>query len=255
MLNVDNILRKREMEQENIQVDVTKRFGGFPVLEDIRFTVRHNEFLCIAGPSGCGKTTLLQTIAGITPVSSGQVLLNGEPIDLQKHNIAYVFQEPSCLPWKTVEEDVRVGFEFRNNGTNFDERVREVLKTVGLTGFEGYFPNQLSGGMKQRVAIARAFAAQPDLLLMDEPFGHLDAQTRYFMQIAVRKIWEAMKATVVFVTNDVEEAVYLGDRVLVLSSLPARIKVEVPIDIPQPRDLTGKEFLQIRKTITDYIDA
>jgi len=255
MLNVDNILRKREMEQENIQVDVTKRFGGFPVLEDIRFTVRHNEFLCIAGPSGCGKTTLLQTIAGITPVSSGQVLLNGEPIDLQKHNIAYVFQEPSCLPWKTVEEDVRVGFEFRSNGTNFDERVRDVLKTVGLTGFEGYFPNQLSGGMKQRVAIARAFAAQPDLLLMDEPFGHLDAQTRYFMQIAVRKIWEAMKATVVFVTNDVEEAVYLGDRVLVLSSLPARIKVEVPIDIPQPRDLTGKEFLQIRKTITDYIDA
>ncbi len=243
------------MEQENILVNVTKRFAGFPVLEDIRFTVRHNEFFCIAGPSGCGKTTLLQTIAGITPVSSGQVLLNREPIDLQKHNIAYVFQEPSCLPWKTVEEDVRVGFEFRRNGTNFEGRVKDVLKTVGLTGFENYYPNQLSGGMKQRVAIARAFAAQPDLLLMDEPFGHLDAQTRYFMQIAVRKIWEAMKATVVFVTNDVEEAVYLGDRVLVLSSLPARIKVEVPIDLPQPRDLTGKEFLQIRKTITDYIDT
>lgn len=243
------------MEQENIQVHVTKRFGGFPVLEDILFNVKHNEFLCIAGPSGCGKTTLLRTIAGITPISRGQVLLNGEAINLQKHNIAYVFQEPSCLPWRTVESDVRIGFEFRSNGANYDERVEQVLKTVGLSGFENYYPNQLSGGMKQRVAIARAFAAQPDLLLMDEPFGHLDAQTRYFMQIAVRNIWEAMKATVVFVTNDVEEAVYLGDRVLVLSSLPARIKAEIPIDLPQPRDLTDKEFLQIRKTITDYIEA
>lgn len=243
------------MEQGNITVDVTKRFGGFPVLEDVRFDVRHNEFLCIAGPSGCGKTTLLQSIAGITPISHGKVLLNGEAIDLHKHNIAYVFQEPSCLPWRTVEDDVRIGFEFRSNGENFDDRVTEVLKTVGLSGFENYYPNQLSGGMKQRVAIARAFAAQPDLLLMDEPFGHLDAQTRYFMQIAVRKIWEAMKATVVFVTNDVEEAVYLGDRVFVLSALPARIKAEIPIDLPQPRDMTDKTFLQIRKTITDYIDA
>jgi len=243
------------MEDKGIAVEVNKYYGDFHVLDHIKFDVRENEFLCIVGPSGCGKTTLLQTIVGLTPLTEGKVLIKNEPLDLSKHNIAFVLQEPSCLPWRTVEEDVGLGLEFRGYAGDKSERVREVLETVGLSGFEKYYPNQLSGGMKQRVAIARAFTIQPDLLLMDEPFGHLDAQTRYYMQIAVRAIWEKMKATVIFITNDVEEAVYLGERILMLSRIPAKIKAEIPIHLPHPREQTSKEFLQLRKDITSYIEV
>lgn len=243
------------MVDTNIIAQVNKFYGKFHVIDNIQFSVKENEFLCIVGPTGCGKTTLLRTVVGLTPPTEGRVLIKKEPIDLSKHRIAFVFQEPSCLPWRTVEEDIRLGLQFRTYTENKAERIKRVLEIVGLSGYEKYYPNQLSGGMKQRVAIARAFAAHPDLLLMDEPFGHLDAQTRYYMQIAVRDIWERMKATVIFVTNDVEEAVYLGERVLVLSRLPARIKAEVPVDLPRPRDNTSTEFLQLRKTITSYIEV
>lgn len=243
------------MSRKDIVVELSKYYNRFHVLNNIKFNVRENEFLCIVGPSGCGKTTLLQTIVGLTPLTEGRVVIGNEPIDLFRHHIAFVFQEPSCLPWRTVAEDVAIGLEFRGYDGDKEERIREVLKTVGLNGFEKYYPNQLSGGMKQRVAIARAFTTHPDLLLMDEPFGHLDAQTRYYMQIATRKIWEQMKATVIFVTNDVEEAIYLGERILMLSPVPATIKAEIPISLPHPRDQTSPEFLELRKHITSFIEV
>jgi ABC-type nitrate/sulfonate/bicarbonate transport system ATPase subunit len=242
--------------KEKIKVQVDKQFGGFHVLRNIDFTVAENEFLCVVGPSGCGKTVLLQVIAGLIPPTTGQVTMDEEPVDPAKQNVSLVFQEPSCLPWRTLWDDVKFGLEIKKYGEQeIQERVQKILDIVGLKGFEKYYPHQISGGMKQRVAIARAFVTQPDLLLLDEPFGHLDAQTRYYMQIEILRIWEQMKRTVIFVTNNVEEAVYLGERVLVLSSPPAIIKAEIPIKLQRPRDLTDQKFLSLRKEITDYYEV
>lgn len=244
------------MDKERIRVEVDKRFNGFHILDNLSFSVKENEFLCIVGPSGCGKTVLLQVIAGLIPPTKGKVTIDGEIIDAAKHKIGFVFQEPSCLPWRTVWEDIKFGLEIKgHNEDDIKARVSKVIEVVGLKGFENYYSHQISGGMKQRVALARAFVTQPDLLLMDEPFGHLDAQTRYYMQIEVQRIWEEMKTTVIFVTNNVEEAVYLGERVFVLSPPPAKIKAEIPINLPRPRDLTDKDFLALRKKITDYYEV
>ena len=244
------------MEAPVFDVQVSKRFGKTRVLEDIRFQVRPNEFLVIVGPTGCGKTTLANILAGIEVPSDGHARIRGEPVNPKVHNISYVFQEPSCIPWMTMIQDVTLGLEIR--GMPRDrvlQRGREVIELVGLSGFEDYFPWQISGGMKQRVAIARSYATNPDLLIMDEPFGHLDAQTRYLMQAEIMRIWEHDKKTVVFITNNIEEAVYLASRVLVLSKLPATIKAEHVIDLPRPRDLTGTEFLQVRSVVTAECEA
>lgn len=244
------------MSKEKVKIEVDKSFGAYHVLNNLDFAVRENEFVCIVGPSGCGKTVLLQVIAGLVPPTKGQVTIDGEVIDPAKHKIGLVFQEPSCLPWRTVWDDVKFGLEIKHTSEEeIRKRVSKVLELVGLTGFEKYYPHQISGGMKQRVALARAFVTQPDLLLMDEPFGHLDAQTRYFMQIEVQRIWEEMKTTVIFVTNNVEEAVYLGERVFVLSPTPAVVRAEIPIDLPRPRDLTDSKFLALRKKITSYYEV
>lgn len=244
------------MAKGKIEVQVDKNFGDFHVLRNIHFTVAENEFLCIVGPSGCGKTVLLQIIAGILSPTRGQVTMDGEPIDPAKQNVSLVFQEPSCLPWRALWDDVKFGLELkRYDEREIRERVQKILEIVGLKGFEKYYPHQISGGMKQRVAIARAFVTEPDLLLMDEPFGHLDAQTRYYMQIEILRIWEKMKRTVIFVTNNVEEAVYLGERVLVLSPPPASIKAEIPVKLSRPRDLTDQKFLSLRKEITDFYEV
>lgn len=245
-----------DVDGNKVSVEVNQIFGNFHVLDNLSFSVRKNEFLCLVGPSGSGKTVLLQVIAGIIPPSSGTVTIDGAPIDPRKHRLGFVFQEPSCLPWRTVWDDVKFGLEIKNlTGKEIEQKVSKVLEVVGLTGFEKYFPHQISGGMKQRVALARALVTDPDLLLMDEPFGALDAQTRYFMEIEAQRIWEELKTTVVFVTNNVEEAVYLGERILVLSPPPARIRAEVPIDLPRPRDLTDAEFLAIRRQITSYYEV
>lgn len=242
--------------KEKIKVHVDKYFGDFHVLQNIHFTIAENEFVCIVGPSGCGKTVLLQIIAGLIPPTKGQVTMDGEPIDPAKQNVSFVFQEPSCLPWRTLWNDIKFGLEIKGYSQDeIQERVKKIIEIVGLTGFERYYPHQISGGMKQRVAIARAFVTQPDLLLMDEPFGHLDAQTRYYMQIEILRIWEQMKRTVIFVTNNVEEAVYLGERVFVLSPPPAIIKAEIPIKLQRPRDLTDQKFLSIRKEITVFYEV
>jgi ABC-type nitrate/sulfonate/bicarbonate transport system ATPase subunit len=244
------------MERELIDVDMSMKFDNLSVLEDIKFKVHENEFLVVVGPTGCGKTTLARLLGGLIKPTSGHVTMDGEDVNPKVHNISFVFQEPSCIPWRTLWDDISMGLEIKGAEPQTAEmRTKEVIKLVGLDGFEEYFPKQISGGMKQRVAIARAYATNPDFLLMDEPFGHLDAQTRYLMQIEIMKIWEKEKKTVAYITNNIEEAVYLATRIIVLSKLPAKIKVEYKIDLPRPRDLTGQEFLKLRAEITEQCEV
>lgn len=239
------------MEKELIDVDISVSFDNLHILEDIKFTVHENEFLVVVGPSGCGKTVMADCIASLIKPSVGKVMINKQTIDPKVQNISFVFQEPSCIPFRTVSQDVSLGLEIKGaDDETIRKRVKQVLELVGLDGYEDYFPKQLSGGMKQRVAIARAYATDPDFLIMDEPFGHLDAQTRYLMQIEIMRVWEKEKKTVVFITNNIEEAVYVASRVIVLSKRPARIKQKYKIDLPRPRNLTTPEFLKIRKEIT-----
>jgi NitT/TauT family transport system ATP-binding protein/sulfonate transport system ATP-binding protein len=243
------------MDSQLVDVSISKSFGKMEVLRDIRFDVKLNEFLVIVGPTGCGKTTLGNILSGIEETTDGSVKMRGQKINPHLHNVSYVFQEPSCIPWYTMLDDVTMGLHIKGQGKKqADARGREVIKLVGLEGFEEYYPGQISGGMKQRVAIARAYATDPDLLIMDEPFGHLDAQTRYLMQIEIMRIWEQEKKTVVFITNNIEEAVYLASRILVLTKLPATIKAEFVIDFPRPRELTDPEFLKVRAEITEQCE-
>jgi ABC-type nitrate/sulfonate/bicarbonate transport system ATPase subunit len=240
-----------------IRVAVSKSFADRTVLDDVRFEVGENEFLCLVGPTGCGKTTLAGVVAGLLPPTRGAVTIRGVPVDPRRINVSFVFQEPSCLPWLTVRENVRLGLEIRGvAGAAADRRVREVIDLVALGGFERYYPSQLSGGMKQRVAIARALATDPDLLLMDEPFAHLDAQTRYYMQREVLRIWTGLKTTVLFVTNEIEEAVMLAERVLVLSRLPARVVGEVAVDLPRARrEQTDPALIALRQQVAEMCEA
>lgn len=226
-----------------------------PVLDRVDLKVRDKEFLVILGPGQCGKTVLLNCIAGLLPPSGGEILLDGRPVLGPGADRALVFQRYALFPWKTVESNVAYGLAVR--GVPRAERLetaRRYIGLVGLQGFEKAYPAQLSGGMKQRVGIARAYAGDPDILLMDEPFGALDAQTRYAMEKELRDIWEKERRTVVFVTNNIEEAIYLGDRVVIMSSLPGRVKAEYAIDIPRPRNYTDRAFLHYRKCISDDTD-
>jgi len=243
------------MDQELIDAQITMKFDDMTVLEDLQFKVHRNEFLVLVGPTGCGKTTLARLLGGLLKPTRGHVNIGGEQVNPKIHNISFVFQEPSCIPWRTLWDDIYMGLEIKGVDPKTSEaRTREVIKLVGLDGFEAYFPKQISGGMKQRVAIARAYATKPDFLLMDEPFGHLDAQTRYLMQIEIMKIWESEKKTVAYITNNIEEAVYLATRIIVLSRLPASIKAEHHIRLARPRNLTSPDFLKLRKEIAQQCE-
>jgi len=225
------------------------------VLKDINLSVAENEFLVILGPGQCGKTTFLNIMAGLEPPTSGQILLDGEPIVGPSSKTGMVFQRIALFPWKTVMENVAMGPKLRGVPKKEREEIAAYyIKLVGLAGFEKAYPHQLSGGMKQRVGIARAYANDPEVLLMDEPFGHLDAQTRYQMEDELLRIWEQAKRTVVFVTNNIEEAVYLGDRIVVFSRCPATVKAEYVIDLPRPRQYTDPRFLELRQEITSKTD-
>ena len=225
------------------------------VLDNIRFAVEDKEFVCILGSSGCGKTTLLRMIAGLDTAESGSIFLDGEEIRGTSPKVGMVFQEYSLFPWRTVIDNIAFGLEMQ--GIPREERYRiadRYLALVNLTQFRDSFPSELSGGMRQRVAVARALALDPVLLLMDEPFGALDAQTRNMLQQELLEIWEKTKKTIIFITHSVDEAVYLSDRIIVLTPRPGRVCRIFPVDLPRPRDRTSPEFAQVRREVLDLIN-
>ena len=224
-------------------------------LDDINLEVVDGEFVCILGPSGCGKTTLLRIIAGLEKKSDGKIMLKGREVVGPGPDRGMVFQEFALFPWRTVRRNVEFGLEIK--GVPPEKRgeiAQKYIDLVGLKGFEDSHPNQLSGGMKQRVGIARAMANEPAILLMDEPFGALDAQTRNQMQKELLRIWEETKKTIIFITHSVDEAVYLSDRVIVLTSRPGRVKTVHKIELPRPRDRASQEFINLRKNILDELE-
>lgn len=247
--------KKIKLSLEHISQSYILNNKAFDAVQDVNFDVYDNEFLVILGPGYCGKTVLLNILSGLEAPVEGTVRLDGEVITGSDPRIGMVFQKTSLLPWKTVMENVEVGPKMA--GVPKEERrktAQKYIDMVGLQGFEKSYPSQLSGGMKQRVGIARAYTNSPEILLMDEPFGALDAQTRYAMEEEVQKIWQSEKRTIIFVTNNIEEAVYLGDRIVLLSNRPAHVKAIYDIDLPRPRDTVSGEFLRIRKEISDNTD-
>ncbi|HIT89434.1 MAG TPA: ABC transporter ATP-binding protein [Candidatus Merdenecus merdavium] len=247
------------MGTEEVKVKVshmTKQFGDLVVLNDISFDVKKGEFLCVVGPTGCGKTTFLNCLTKLKAyeLTGGEILINGEPVDLQKHNIAYIFQEYSSFPWATVEENIAYGLKVKNVSKEISkQRVEEMLDMVGLREYRNYYPDQLSASMLQRVSIARAFAVQPELLLMDEPYGQLDNELRYKLEDELISLWQKTGTTIIFITHNIEEAVYLSQRILVLTNKPTSIKKEIVNDLPRPRDVTDIEFNKLRDEVTDLI--
>jgi NitT/TauT family transport system ATP-binding protein len=230
-----------------------KSFGELEALRGIDLAMERGEFISVVGPSGCGKTTFLRIIAGLEPSTSGVILLDGRALSGPGGDRGFVFQNDNLLPWRTVLYNAVIGLEINGQvGAKERQRTLDLLKLVGLGGFENYFPRQLSGGMRQRVNLARALAIDPEVLLMDEPFSSLDAQTREIMQTELLRIWDQGRKTVLFVTHQIDEAVFLSDRVLVLARRPGRLQESVEIKLPRPRALTIKrtpEFV----TYVDHI--
>ncbi len=234
--------------------NLTKRFGDLLVLDDVSFDVYEGEFLCIVGPTGCGKTTFLNCLTKIFEITEGEILIGNEPINTKKHNVSYILQESSAMEWLTVEQNVRLGLEIKRLPEKLiKERVREMLEIVGLSEQKHYYPKQLSVSMLQRTVIARAFATYPELLLMDEPYGQLDLELRFKLEDELVKLWKKTGTTVIFITHNVEEAVYLAERIMVLTNKPAKVKTILDCDIPRPRDVAAKEFINIRNQVTDLI--
>lgn len=222
------------------------------VLKNVDFSIHQNEFLVLFGPGQCGKSVLMELIAGLMKPTTGKIVCEDGSI-LSEKDLCMVFQNYALFPWKTCLQNVAMPMKFR--GVPKEEReqkAKEYLKLVDLEGFENSYPRQISGGMKQRVAIARAYAKECDLLLFDEPFGALDAQTRYAMENEIVKIWQTQKKTVVFITNNIEEAVYLADRIIVLGGTPSSVTEEFNIDLPRPRNRSDGEFLTIRSKIESH---
>lgn len=220
------------------------------VLNDISFEVQEGEFISIVGASGCGKSTLLRLISGLEQASSGQILLEDKPIKGPSEICGMAFQEARLLPWWTVAENIGYGITNKISEAEKKEKIQYYIDLVGLNGFEEALPKQLSGGMQQRVSIARALISDPELLLLDEPFGALDAFTRINMQNEILRIWEHEKKTMILVTHDIDEAVALSDRIIVLSSRPGKIKNIIDVDISRPRDRAGNpDFLYVRKKV------
>jgi len=235
-------------------IDVTKIFGvekeEMVALESVNLEVKENEFLCFIGPSGCGKTTLLRMVAGLDYPSSGKIILDGKEIKGPSPDRGMVFQEFSLFPWRTVIKNVTFGLEIQGIDRGEQYKIaKEYIELVGLQGFENRYPYELSGGMKQRVAIARALATEPAILLMDEPFGSVDAQTRNILQEELLEIWKRTKKTVLFVTHSVDEAVYLADRVAVMSARPGCLVKCLDIDIPRPRKRTSMKVNEFREKL------
>lgn len=255
-----------DLEQRYIQVErVGKVFQSAEretkALEDVNLAIGQREFISIVGPSGCGKSTLLQIVAGLVRPSCGRVVFKGQEVRQPPFDMIYVFQQynKSIFPWRTVRQNVLFGVEGRRRGSPdaMLQKADYLIQAVGLKGFEHYYPSQLSGGMQQRVAIARALICQPEVLLMDEPFSAVDALTRTDLQDLVLSLWSSLNLTILFVTHDIEEAVYLSNRVLVLSKAPGRLVIDQLINLPYPRDRIRTkelpEYLEHRRRLLQYI--
>jgi NitT/TauT family transport system ATP-binding protein len=228
---------------------VTQRFPvpreerEFTAVQDVSVDVRGGEFVSIVGPSGCGKSTLLSLIAGLVPISAGRITIDGEPVAGVNPRLGFVFQRDAIFPWKTVAQNVGLPLLFRGvDSASARPRVAEWIARIGLTGFEQYHPYQLSGGMRKRVALAMTMVYEPEIVLMDEPFGALDVQTRNLMENDLLEIWAQRRRTVLFVTHDLEEAIALSDRIVVMTASPGRVKAVYPIDLPRPRSVTEIRF-------------
>ena len=240
--------------------NINHAFGTRPIIRDVSLTVGKSEFVCLIGPSGCGKTTLLRMLGGLLTPTSGDVLFNGAPVNGPAKEISFMFQDYSkaLLPWRTAAGNVSLALEANNVPPDQrGPRIKELLAKVGLANHADHYPAQLSGGMQQRVQIARCLAQEPSVLLMDEPFGALDAMTRQALQDEILNLIAVSKTTVVFVTHDLEEAIYLGDRVVALYPNPGRVAQVFDVNLPAPRDqLTTREhpeFLRLRREIFDFI--
>ena len=238
-----------------VEVDgLTKYFGRLHVLDDISFKIKKGEFVCVVGPTGCGKTTFLNLLTRIYQPTRGDLFIDGESANPKKHNLAFVFQEPSSIPWMTVEKNLRFGMEIKKLPKEIiDERVENIIKLLGLQQFRDQYPHQLSVSSEQRIIIGRAFAMNPDLLLMDEPYGQMDVKLRFYLEDEVIRLWQELGSTVVFITHNIEEAVYVSQRILIMSNKPSTIKEEVMVDLPRPRDVTDPRFIEIRKYVTEQI--
>ena len=235
---------------ESLNKTYVSQGSDTPALVDINLSIAEGEFLCLLGPSGCGKSTLLKIIAGLIPATSGRIAINGKAVSGPGPERAVVFQDYALFPWMTVRDNVEFGLEARKLPASQRREVSgRLLKVVGLSDFAERFPHQLSGGMKQRVSIARALAVDPSLLLMDEPFGALDAQTRQLLQDELLRIWREYRKTVVFVTHSIEEAIYLSDRIVVMTARPGRVKQIVMVPEPRPRDMASVEMNQRQREV------
>jgi len=223
------------------------------VIRDIALSVEEGRFVCVVGPSGCGKTTLLRMMCGLLQPTKGTVLVKGKPPDPKKNRFGVIFQEDSLLPWKTVLDNVKFGLEVTRNKGNINSIAREFITMVGLRGFEDYYPHQISGGMKKRVAIARAMAVDPEIILMDEPFADLDAQTRQILQKELLGVWSRFNKTVIFITHNVDEAVFLGQDIVVLTKRPASVKATVNVELEYPRARLSPPFISYREKILKYL--
>jgi len=244
------------LELTNLQKTYTDGSGAETVeaLSAINLTVQEGEFLSVIGPSGCGKTTMLRIIAGLEQPTSGSVAINGEQLAEPWSHVGFVFQEYALFPWRTVSENVEFGLELKNIPKPERRRMAlEYINKFGMKGFADTYPRDLSGGMKQRVAIARTLIINPSIILMDEPFGSLDSKTRNALQQFLQEIWHTSRKTIIFVTHNIDEAVFLSQRVIGFSRRPGTIKFSLTIDIPIPRDRTSASFNQCRKQILDFL--
>ena len=243
------------MDDMKVRVkSLTKKFGDLLVLDDISFDVKKGQFLCVVGPTGCGKTTFLNCITRLYEPTSGEILVDGEPVDLRKHNVSYIFQEYSTMPWLTVEENVAFGLRIKKKPeAEIKESVDEVIEMVGLQKFRNYYPSQLSASMLQRVVIARAFATKPDILLMDEPYGQLDIELRFKLEDELIGLWKKLGTTIIFITHNIEEAVYISEDILILTNKPTTIKEMMANPLSRPRVVTEKRFIEVREQVTELI--
>jgi NitT/TauT family transport system ATP-binding protein len=255
--DVETVTVKLEARRVGIRYRRQRTGDELVAVDGVDLNVSQGEFVSIVGPSGCGKTTFLNAIDGLIPIASGSLLLDDREITAPGPDRAMVFQQPSLLPWRTVMGNVVYGIEMQHRaGRESREIAKRLIDLVGLGGFADSWPSELSGGMQQRVNLARALATDPELLLLDEPFASLDAQTRETMQQELTRIWGETRKTAIFITHDIAEAVYLADRVIVFTARPGRVKLDVKIDLPRPRDLRLKrevEFVAYERTIWETI--